>query len=121
MEPSGERPRRESAGRRATDEVLEWRVGALEESIRVFAPTAGEVGLHAHQIDEHEKRMDDFEEGLRVTRKEARDSAAELLVCINDVKLKVEGMSVRLALIVGLGSLLGGGAVTLAVALITKS
>lgn len=115
-----ERPRRTTAGRRETDEVLAWRVGAVEEQIKIFAPTAGDVGLHGHQIDEHEKRMDELEAGLRATNKEARESSVELLAIVNDVKLKVEGMSVRLALIVGFGSLLGGGLVTLAVALLTR-
>jgi hypothetical protein len=121
LEPGSERPRRETAGRRVTDEVLAWRVDQVEKQIEIFAPTASIVATHTYQIDEEQKRQDALEKDLRDVRREARQSAAELLSCINDVKLKVEGMSVRLTLIVGLGSLLGGGLVTLAVALITKS
>lgn len=118
MNPS-DRDRRETSGRRESDEILQFRIDSIEKSTAVFAPTAAQVGLHEYQLHESEKRMDSLEEGLRVTRKEARDAASDLLACVNDVKLKVEGMSVRLTLIVGLGSLAGGGLVTLGVSLLT--
>lgn len=111
-----ERPRRETPGRRESDEILAYRVESVEKQVAIFAPTAAQVGLHEYQLHEGEKRMDTLEQGLG----DAHKAAGDLLACINDVKVKVEGMSVRLTLIVGLGSLLGGGLVTLAVALITS-
>jgi len=114
-----ERQRRESSGRRENDEVLAYRVDAIEKQVAVFAPSATQLGLHEYQLHENGKRMDDLETGLRATRKEARDAAADLLSLVNDMKVKLEGMSVRLALIVGVGSVLGGGIVTLVVALLT--
>lgn len=101
--------------RREEDEVLTFRMGQVEEQMKIFAPLATQVAIHEHQLDEGNRRMRDLEDGL----KGAHEAVDSLVTCVNEVKVKVEGMSVRLSLIVALGSLLGGGVVTLAVALLT--
>lgn len=108
MEP-GERPRRETPGRRETDEVLAWRVEQIEKQIGIFAPTAAIAALHTHQLDETKEDMTAL-----------REAVDGLAVDVNEVRVHLKGMSVQLALIAAFGSILGGGAVTLAVALITS-
>ena len=103
--------------RREEDQVIAHRVLTLEEQIRTFAPVATTVAIQSHQIDEGDRRMSSLEAGL----KDAQRAADDLLECLNAVKLRVEGMSVRLALIVGLGGIFAGAAASVVVALVTKS
>jgi hypothetical protein len=106
---------RRQASRREEDEVLGVTVKYLEKQVEALAPLATMVAVHTHQLDEGSERMRSLEEGLA----NAHKAAADLLACINNVMLKVEGIQTKLAVVVGLGSLVGGGIVTAAISLLT--
>ena len=72
--------------------------------MKTFAPVSTTVAVHAHQMDEGKSRMDSIEGRLH----EVDDALADLLACVNNVKVKMEGMSVRLGLIGGVGAIVGG-------------
>lgn len=95
--------------RREEDELLSYRVQDLEKRVEVFAPIATTVAVQGHQLDEHQRRIS-----------AAEQAGEELLACVNSVKLKLEGIQVRLGLLVGGAALLGGALTSLVVGLVTK-
>lgn len=101
--------------RREEDRVLSYRVELLEEQIRTFAPTAAAVSLHEYQLDEGRERMKTLEDGLG----EVQIAVADLLKCINAVKIDLKGMSVRLSLITGIAGLVAGTVASAVVAFVT--
>ena len=84
------------------------RVGAIEEQMKTFAPVSTTVAVHTHQMDEGRARMDSIEGRLH----ELDASLGDLLTCVNQIKVKMEGMSARLALIGGIGAIIGGALAT---------
>lgn len=106
--------------RREEDEVVTYRVTQLEEQIRVFAPVATQVAIHEHQIDEAAEERRSLRAEFVVDREATKTAMAELLNCVNNIKVKVEGMQVKLAFIVGIGAMLGGAAASALIALVTS-
>lgn len=84
--------------------MFAFRLDALEDQMKTFAPIATTVAVQSHQLDEGEKRMRKLEDGLD----EAHRAASDLLDCINKVKVDVKGITVRLAVYTAISGFAAG-------------
>ena len=109
-------------------QVLEARLKVVEDQIRTFAPTATQVAVHTTRIEDTDRRMLALESSLAavdgtldVMNSRLTQTGDIFNERINAILIRMEGMATKLALVIGIASLAGGGLVTLLVTLLTRS
>lgn len=100
MQPPPPERREQEPGRRTADKLTEYRLKQMEEQVRVFAPTALDVGVHGHQLEDHEKRLDRIDELFD-----------DVFHSLNSVRDSLAGLQGKIVGALAAGSLLGGGLV----------